>query len=163
MRPAVRRDLLAAGRNVAARRVLAALELHWGSPQDAWMVLRDLPKDTGTFSAWSEFARRAEEAEAWTVVREALEALLRHRPTADLALRAARAALHADDPEAALALVRQAERGLDSAEAAVVTLPMPSRRSTHMPHTRVRSFSVGSARSSRGRGCVPVTSRVHEP
>jgi tetratricopeptide (TPR) repeat protein len=124
IRPAVRRDLLAAGRNVAARRVLAALELHWGSPQDAWMVLRDLPRDTATFSAWSEFARRAEEAEAWTVVRAALEALLRERPTADLALRAARAALHGDDPASALALVRQAERGLDSAEAAVVTLPM---------------------------------------
>ena len=124
MRPAVRRDLLAAGRNVAARRVLAALELHWGSPQDAWMVLRDLPRDTATFTAWSEFARRAEDAEAWTVVRAALEALLRERPTADLALRAARAALHGDDPESALALVRQAERGLDSAEAAVVTLPM---------------------------------------
>lgn len=46
MRPAVRRDLLAGGRNIAARRVLAALELHWGAPQDAWMVLRDLPRDT---------------------------------------------------------------------------------------------------------------------
>ena len=124
MRPAVRRDLRAAGRNVAARRVLAALELHWGSPQDAWTVLRDLPRDTATFSAWSEFARRAEEAEAWTVVRASLEALLRERPTADLALRAARAALHGDDAEAALALVRRAERGIDSAAAAVVTLPM---------------------------------------
>ena len=124
MRPAVRRDLLAAGQNVAARRVLAALELHWGAPQDAWIVLRDLPRDTATYAAWSEFARRAEEAEAWTVVRAALEALLRERPTSDLALRAARAALHAEDPEAALVLVRQAERGLDSAEATVVTLPM---------------------------------------
>jgi tetratricopeptide (TPR) repeat protein len=124
MRPAVRRDLVAAGRNVPARRVLAALELHWGAPQDAWMVLRDLPRDTATYAAWNEFARRAEDAEAWTVVRAALEALLRERPTSDLALRAARAALHGDDPEGALALVRQAERGLDSAEAAVVTLPM---------------------------------------
>jgi tetratricopeptide (TPR) repeat protein len=124
MRPAVRRDLLAGGRNVAASRVLAALELHWGAPQDAWMVLRDLPRDTATYAAWSEFARRAEDAEAWTVVRAALEALLRERPTSDLALRAARAALHSEDPEAALALVRQAERGLDSAEAAIVTLPM---------------------------------------
>lgn len=124
MRPAVRRDLLAAGRNVAARRVLAALELHWGAPQDAWAVLRDLPRDTATFSAWSEFARRAEEAEAWVVVRSVLEALLRQRPTADLALRAARAALHGDDAAVALSLVTQAERGLDSAEAAVVTLPM---------------------------------------
>ena len=124
MRPAVRRDLLAAGRNVAARRVLAALELHWGAPQDAWAILRDLPRDTATVSAWSEFARRAEDAEAWTVVRSVLEALLRERPSAELALRAARAALHGDDAEAALALVTQAERGLDSAEAAVVTLPM---------------------------------------
>ncbi|MGQ0715373.1 MAG: tetratricopeptide repeat protein [Gemmatimonadaceae bacterium] len=124
MRPAVRRDLLAAGRNVAARRVLAALELHWGAPQDAWAVLRDLPRDTATFSAWSEFVRRAEEAEAWVVVRSVLDAMLRDRPSADLALRAARAALHGDDAEAALSLVAQAERGLDSAEAAVVTLPM---------------------------------------
>ena len=124
MRPAVRRDLLAAGRNVAARRVLAALELHWGAPQDAWAILRDLPRDTATFSAWSEFARRAEDAEAWSVVRSVLEALLREKPSAELALRAARAALHGDDAEAALALVTHAERGLDSAEAAVVTLPM---------------------------------------
>lgn len=124
LRPAVRRDLLAAGRNVAARRVLAALELHWGAPQDAWAILRDLPRDTATFSAWSEFARRAEDAEAWSVVRSVLEALLREKPSAELALRAARAALHVDDAEAALALVAQAERGLDSAEAAVVTLPM---------------------------------------
>jgi tetratricopeptide (TPR) repeat protein len=124
MRPAVRRDLLAGGRNVAARRVLAALELQWGAPQEAWMVLRDLPRDTATYTAWSEFARRAEEAEAWSVVRAALEALMRERPTSDLALRAARAALQSEDAEAALALVRQAERGLDSAEAAIVTLPM---------------------------------------
>jgi tetratricopeptide (TPR) repeat protein len=124
LRPAVRRDLLAAGRNVAARRVLAALELHWGAPQDAWAILRDLPRDTATFSAWSEFARRAEDAEAWSVVRSVLQALLREKPSSDLALRAARAALHGDDAEAALVLVTQAERGLDSAEAAVVTLPM---------------------------------------
>jgi tetratricopeptide (TPR) repeat protein len=124
IRPAVRRDLLAAGRNVAARRVLAALELHWGAPKDAWAILRDLPRDTATFSAWSEFARRAEDAEAWSVVRAVLEALLRERPSAELALRAARAALHGDDAQAALAFVMLADRGLDSAEAAVVTLPM---------------------------------------
>ncbi|HZO20407.1 MAG TPA: hypothetical protein VFB46_15555 [Gemmatimonadaceae bacterium] len=123
MRPAVRRDLLAAGGNVAARRVLAALELHWGAPQEAWLVLRDLPRDTATFTAWREFARRAEEAEAWSVVRVALEALLRETPSADLALRAARASLQGDDPAAALELVRQAERGLDSAQAAVRILP----------------------------------------
>ena len=125
MRPAVRRDLMAGGRNVAARRVLAALELHWGAPREAWMVLRDLPRDTATFTAWSEFARRAEEAEAWTVARAALEALMRERPTTpEIALRAARNALQAEDPEGALALVMQAEQKLDSAEAAVVTLPM---------------------------------------
>jgi tetratricopeptide (TPR) repeat protein len=124
MRPAVRRDLLAGGRNVAARRVLAALELHWGAPREAWMVLRDLPRDTATFTAWSEFARRAEEAEAWAVARAALEAVLRERPTPDIALRAARNALQGDDPEGALVLVRQAEQRLDSAEAAVVTLPL---------------------------------------
>jgi len=123
MRPAVRRDLLAAGGNVAARRVLAALELHWGAPQEAWLVLRDLPRDTATFTAWREFARRAEEAEAWSVVRVALEALLRETPSADLALRAARASLQGDDPAAALEFVRQAERGLDSAQAAVRILP----------------------------------------
>jgi tetratricopeptide (TPR) repeat protein len=124
MRPAVRRDLLAGGRNVAARRVLAALELHWGAPREAWMVLRDLPRDTATFTAWSEFARRAEEAEAWTVARAALEALLRERPTSDIALRAARNALQGDDPAGALTLVGLAEQRLDSAEAAIVTLPM---------------------------------------
>ena len=123
MRPAVRRDLLAAGGNVAARRVLAALELHWGAPQEAWLVLRDLPRDTATFTAWREFARRAEEAEAWSVVRAALEALLRERPSPDVALRAARASLQGDDPAGALELVRQAERGLDSAQAAVRTVP----------------------------------------
>ena len=123
MRPAVRRDLLAAGGNVAARRVLAALELHWGAPQEAWLVLRDLPRDTGTFTAWREFARRAEEAEAWSVVRAALEALLRETPSPDVALRAARASLQGDDPAGALEFVRQAEPGLDSAQAAVRTLP----------------------------------------
>jgi tetratricopeptide (TPR) repeat protein len=124
MRPAVRRDLLAGGRNVAARRVLAALELHWGAPREAWMVLRDLPRDTATFTAWSEFARRAEEAEAWAVARAALEALLRERPTPDIALRAARNALQGEDPEGALGLIGLAEQRLDSTEAAVVTLPL---------------------------------------
>lgn len=124
MRPAVRRDLLTAGRNVAARRVLAALELHWGSPQDAWSVLQDLPRDSATFEAWREFARRAEDAEAWLVMRQALEALLRARPSPELALRAARAALQGDDAAAALALVQRAEQGMDSSEVAIVVLPL---------------------------------------
>lgn len=124
MRPAVRRDLLTAGRNVAARRVLAALELHWGSPQEAWSVLQDLPRDSATFEAWREFARRAEDAEAWLVMRQALEALLRARPSPELALRAARAALQGDDAAAALALLQRAEQGMDSSDVAIVVLPL---------------------------------------
>lgn len=104
VRDSIREAFLAPPVEVGARRALADLESTWGSPADGWNALKDLPPDSTAADAWSEFAKRAENEERWSVAREALESALRWRKTPDLSIRAATAALNSGDPIAAVRL-----------------------------------------------------------
>jgi tetratricopeptide (TPR) repeat protein len=126
-RPAVRRALLAPPLEPAARRILAALELAWGSPREGWFALRDLPGDSAAVASWLDFARRAEEAQAWLPARDALVAAMRRGFTPDLAVRAASAALSGGDAEAAIALSTESERRLEPVQFATMVLPIQMR------------------------------------
>jgi len=108
--------------DLGARRALAELDMNWGAPGDAWAALRDLPPDSGSVSAWLDFGREAATGERWALARDAFVAALRARPTPELALQAATAALNAGDPQTALALAPAA--GLDSAHTAATVLPL---------------------------------------
>ncbi|HTK50675.1 MAG TPA: hypothetical protein VL308_02240, partial [Gemmatimonadaceae bacterium] len=88
-RDEIREIFLALPVEVPSRRALAELEMNWGSPSDAWDALKALPPDSVAADAWSDFAKRAEAEERWSVAREALESALRWRRTPDLAIRAA--------------------------------------------------------------------------
>lgn len=103
-RPAVRDALLAGRPYVPARRVIALLELAWGSAGEGWAALRDLPPDTAAYSAWMEFGERAEAEERWPLAREAFAMAQRARPSQRLARRAAHAALRSGDAAAAIAI-----------------------------------------------------------
>jgi hypothetical protein len=125
-RPAVRAVLLGLPLELGARRILAALEAAWGSTRAGWEALRVLPADSAAASAWRDFALRAEGADEWLVARDALVAALRWRPSAELSLRAATAALNAGDASGALLLLQPAARG-DSATAARAAIPLQIR------------------------------------
>ena len=122
-RAGVRQVLAAAPAEPAARRVLADLELTWGFPSAAWDALADLRPDSASAAVWVDFAQRAESEERWALARSALVAALHWRPTPELALRAANAALNAGDPAAALALATIPD-GLDSARVARAYVPI---------------------------------------
>jgi tetratricopeptide (TPR) repeat protein len=129
-RTAVRQVLLATPIDVTSRRALAGLEMGWGSPTDGWTALRDLPPDSASASAWTDFATRAEAEERWGLARDALVAALRWRRTPDVTLRAASAAVHAGDPATALSLLPLDGPGSfvsDSARAARTTVPLQAR------------------------------------
>lgn len=126
-RDQIREIFLALPVEVASRRALAELEMNWGSPSDAWDALKGLPPDSLAADAWSEFAKRAEEEERWTIAREALEAALRWRRTPELSIRAATAALNAGDAAAALRLAPMSDANGDSALAARTYLPLQAR------------------------------------
>jgi hypothetical protein len=101
-----------------ARRLLATLELAWGSPASAWAALRVLPRDSSSITAWRDFAERAERSEAWLPARDALEAILEIRFYAPTAVRAASNALEGGQPLSALALASRAAARQDSAQSA---------------------------------------------
>jgi len=129
-RSAVRQVLLGSPVDVTARRALAGLEMGWGSPTDGWTALKDLPPDSSSAAAWSDFATRAEGEERWPLARDALVAALRWRRTPDATLRAANAAVRAGDPATALALLPLEGPGAavtDSARAARTTVPLQAR------------------------------------
>jgi len=123
-RQQIREIFLAPPIEVSARRALADLETGWGSPADGWDALKDLPPDSASADAWSEFAKRAESEERWTIAREALELSLRWKRTPDLSLRAATAALNAGDPSAALRLAPITDARGDSSLVARSYLPL---------------------------------------
>lgn len=104
VRPQIREIFLATPVDVPARRALAQLESVWGSPADGWAALRDLPVDSTSADAWAEFAQAAEAQERWSLARDAYEAALRWRPSAELAFHAATSALNSGDPAAAIRL-----------------------------------------------------------
>src|SRR5206468_821419 len=115
IRDAIRAQCFAPPLLVSARRALATLEAAWGSPANGWLALRDLPPDSTSAAAWLDFAQRAEAEERWTHAREALAGVLRWRPSPDIALRAAIAALNSGDPGGALALAPLTSGRADSA------------------------------------------------
>lgn len=129
-RVAVRRVLSAPPVEVSARRLLAALELGWGSPRDAWQALRALPPDSLSAAAWRDFGERAENAGAWLTARDAFAAVHAWRPSAAAAVRAGLAALNGNNPESALELAAVAEALEDSAQAAQSSVPLRVRALT---------------------------------
>jgi len=126
-RQQVREIFLAPPIEVPSRRALADLETGWGSPADGWNALKDLPPDSTSADAWSEFAKRAEAEERWTIAREALELAVRWKRTPELALRAANAALNAGDASAALRLAPLTDAHGDSSLVARAYLPLHAR------------------------------------
>jgi len=126
-RQQIREIFLASPIEVPSRRALADLETGWGSPADGWNALKDLPPDSTAADAWSEFAKRAEAEDRWTIAREALELAVRWRRTPELALRAATAALNAGDAPAALRLAPLTDAKGDSSLVARSYLPLHAR------------------------------------
>jgi tetratricopeptide (TPR) repeat protein len=126
-RTQVREIFLALPVEVSSRRALADLEATWGSPADGWNALKDLPVDSASAAAWSDFAKRAESEDRWTIAREALEAALRWKRTPDVAIRAATAAMNAGDAGAALRLAPMSDARGDSTLIAKTYLPLHAR------------------------------------
>ena len=123
-RQQIRDVFLAAPVQIASRRALADLETSWGAPGDGWNALKDIPPDSAAAQAWSEFAKRAETEDRWTIAREALQAALRWQRTPELALRAATAALNSGDALAALRMAPLSDARGDSALAARSYVPL---------------------------------------
>jgi tetratricopeptide (TPR) repeat protein len=126
-RAQIREVFLTTPVEVPSRRALADLESTWGSPTDGWNALKDLPPDSAAAEAWSEFAKRAEAEDRWTIARAALESALRWKHKPDVALRAGMAAMNAGDPAAALRLAPLADAQGDSAVIAKSYLPLHAR------------------------------------
>ena len=126
-RDAVRRVLLGPPVEVGARRVLADLELGWGNPSEGWTALRELAPDSAAADAWIGFAERAEAEERWALARQALAAALTWKASPELSVRAARAAINAGDPAAALTLAPLSQAGGDSTKLAQVYVPIHAR------------------------------------
>ena len=126
-RQAVRQTLLADPIEVGARRVLADLEAGWGAPAQGWEALKGLSADSAAADAWTQFAERAEAEERWGLAREALTAALHWKPTAELSVRAAHAALNAGDAQGAMTLAPLAQAADDSTKLAQVYVPIHAR------------------------------------
>lgn len=123
-RDAVRRALASPASSVGPAKLLANLELLWGSPRAAWNALRSLEPDSAGVAAWTDFGQRAADAHAWLAARDALVAANEARPSPETAARAAEAALNGGDPAGAVALAERAEEKLDSASAGRTVLPV---------------------------------------
>src|SRR5215510_3886406 len=123
----VREIFLALPVEVGSRRALADLEMTWGSPADGWTALKDLPPDSASAEAWSEFAKRAEAEDRWAIARAALESALGWKRTPDLSVRAGTAAMNAGDAQAALRLAPISLANGDSALIARSYLPLHAR------------------------------------
>ncbi len=145
-RPLVRRIFLAPPILLGSRRALAQLETDWGSPRDGWLALAAVPPSDAVVAAWVEFANDAEGSGAPLVARDALSAALAARPSAELAVHAASAALGGGDAVGALALIDRVSatggsgRGLDSAAEARLVVPV-----------RVRAFARLGRAAEAGR------------
>lgn len=126
-RDAVRRALATPPLSVSAMKVLAALELAWGAPRDGWIALHVLRPDSAAVAVWIDFARRAEQAGAWLVARDALVAADQAQPSPALVVRAAADALAGANAAGAAALAVRAGQALDSTAAATTALPIQLR------------------------------------
>jgi tetratricopeptide (TPR) repeat protein len=127
LRQQIRDIFLAPPLEVSSRRALAALETSWGSPADGWNALKDLPPDSASAEAWTDFGTRAEGEERWSLAREAFEAALRWKRTPEIALRAATASLNSGDPAAALRLAPLSAATGDSSTIARTYIPVHAR------------------------------------
>jgi tetratricopeptide (TPR) repeat protein len=145
LRPTVRAVLMALPISLGSRRAMADLELTWGSARAGWAALAGLRPDSGAVAEWQQYADAAEGAGEWLVARDAYVAVLTVRPgpprrAADLAARAASAALHGGDALSALALSNRAGAEMDSGLVARTMLPVRVRalaslgRSTDAEH-----------------------------
>lgn len=123
-RDAVRAELTAADAPLGATHALSLLEVAWGSPRSGWQVLRVLPVSDTAVAIWKEFAVEVERVQAWATARDALAAVHAARPDAAVALRAARAALRADDAAEGLRFARDAAERLAGPEALREALPL---------------------------------------
>ncbi len=129
---------------VGARRIAAALSLDWGSPRDGWDVLRGLRPDSAALAAWTDYAERAEDAQAWLVARDALAAVFKLTGSPDIALRAANDAMNGGDARSALAL---AGAIADSSGAALAALPVRLRALTALGRADEAERELMEARS----------------
>lgn len=117
-----------------ARRVLAGLELRWRSARIAWNALAPLAPDDSTIQAWLDFAREVEAQNEWGAARDALVAVLRQHEDPQVRVRAVTAALEANDPSSALALLQPLAATRDSALASrVVVLKVRALSATGHP------------------------------
>lgn len=135
--PASSRDMIvrvlqAQPATVAARRILASLQLMWGAPRDGWESLQVLPPDSAAVVAWSDYASKAEEVNAWLVARDALAAAQHADPDPRALARAAYDALRGGDAAGSLSLSQLGERTLDSAVAATTIVPVHLRALSQM-------------------------------
>ena len=123
-RDAVRRALAAPPVSTPPLKVLGALELTWGTPREGWKSLHVLRPDSATVVAWVDFARRAEQVNAWLVARDALASRADQADPTPGTWRARRTTRSpAATPPARVA--RRARRAdLDSAAAATIALPV---------------------------------------
>jgi tetratricopeptide (TPR) repeat protein len=121
-REAVASALAAPPPSLGPVQALAQLELLWGAPRNGWDALRALRPDSAVVTAWTDFARRAADARAWLVARDALVAANEASPSPELVARAATAALQGGDAAGAVRLAARAEATLDSASAARTVL-----------------------------------------
>ena len=97
-RDSIRAVLLEPPDRLAARRLLAGLELQWGAGRSGWRALASLPAGDSAAQAWRDFAEQAENAQEWLASRDAMEAVIAWRPDPALAVRAAENALRGGDP-----------------------------------------------------------------
>ena len=113
------RDVLATPPlRLAARRLLAGLELQWGAGRAGWRALEPLPAGDSTVPVWRDFAEQAEGAQEWLAARDALQAIVAWKPDASLAVRAAENALRGGDAASAATL---AEQGLARPDTSLLT------------------------------------------
>jgi hypothetical protein len=123
VRAAVRQVFRAPPVQVESRQALALLELRWSSAREAWLALRDLPPSDEAVKAWTDFGDEAEASGAWLVARDAFAAALAHKPTRELAVRAANDALSGSDPASAVKLLDPYAAATDS-ESVRTVLPL---------------------------------------
>ncbi|MGQ0538459.1 MAG: hypothetical protein ACT4R6_05900 [Gemmatimonadaceae bacterium] len=120
-RDSLRGTLRAAPAELGARRLLAALELRWNAPTEAWSALNELAPNESVVAAWVEFAAAAEGMEAWATARDAYQAALTHGAPAEIRLRAAQAAFYGGDFPATVELLLPYGERPDSGVLDIVT------------------------------------------
>lgn len=103
-RDSVRAAFLDGPPDATARQALARLELAWGDAGAGWRALAPLSPTDSTVDGWVAFAGEAEAVGAANVAADALAAAVAARPSLELRVRAADAALHAGRAAAALAI-----------------------------------------------------------